>query len=67
MLDLKWALVEKCISHLLGAQVEVYTDNMNLTLWKQAKLGAIEQRWVAEMAKLNYEIKHKPGWAKRKR
>lgn len=29
-----------------------------LTFWKKVKLGAIEQRWIAEILIFNYSIKH---------
>lgn len=34
-----------------------------LNVWKKAKLGAIEQTWVAQMSMFNYEITYKPGRA----
>lgn len=63
LISLKWALTEKFGSYFLVAQREVYTDSTNLAMWKKTKLGAIEQRWVAQISVFNYEIKHKPGRA----
>ena len=39
----------------------VYTDNNPLAHLQNAKLGAIEQRWVAQLAPFNMEVKFRPG------
>ena len=62
LLALKWAMTEKFRDYLLGSTVTVYTDNNPLTyINTKAKLPAIEQRWVSDMASFNFTIKYKPG------
>ncbi len=50
LLALKWAAVEKFRSYLLGSKFTVLTDNNPLCHLNTAKLGAIEQRWAAQLA-----------------
>lgn len=47
LLTMKWALVEKFKDYLWGAKIAVVTDNNPLVHLHTAKLGAVEQRWVA--------------------
>uniref|UniRef100_A0A0B7BPC7 Reverse transcriptase domain-containing protein n=1 Tax=Arion vulgaris TaxID=1028688 RepID=A0A0B7BPC7_9EUPU len=61
LLGLKWAVTEKFCSYLLGNKVTVYTDNKGLTFSNKAQLGAIEQKWLSQMAVFDYEIKHRKG------
>ena len=60
-LALKWAVVEKFKGYLMGAKCVVYTDNNPLAHLQTAQLGATEQRWVAQLASFNLEIKYRPG------
>ncbi|KAL2098385.1 hypothetical protein ACEWY4_007592 [Coilia grayii] len=60
-LALKWALTEKFREYLLGQHCIVFTDNNPLSHLSTAKLGALEQRWVAQMAPFNYEIRYRSG------
>ena len=39
----------------------VVTDNNPLAHLQTAKLGAVEQRWVAQLASFDYTIKYRPG------
>ena len=39
----------------------VYTDNNPLSHRQLAKLGAVEQRWAAELALFYFKIKNRPG------
>lgn len=39
----------------------VFTDNNPLCHLKTAKLGAIEQRWVAQLSVFDFEVKYRPG------
>ncbi|XP_062375193.1 uncharacterized protein LOC134063614 [Sardina pilchardus] len=64
-LALKWAVTEKFREYLLGTKFTVYTDNNPLSYLQTAKLGAIEQRWVSQLALFNYEIHYRPGTANR--
>ena len=41
----------------------VYTDNNPLSHLQSAKLGAVEQRWAAELALFNFKMKYRPGRA----
>lgn len=65
LLALKWAMTEKFREYLLGSKVTVYTDNNPLHYLESAKLGAVEQRWISQLALFNYEIKYRPGAANR--
>ncbi|KAL2095623.1 hypothetical protein ACEWY4_007771 [Coilia grayii] len=61
LLALKWAIVEKFRGYLLGAKFTVITDNNPLCHLNTAKLGAIEQRWVAQLAAFDFEVQYRPG------
>ena len=61
LLALKWAVTEKFRSYLLGSEFMIYTDNNPLSHLQTAKLGAVEQRWAAELALFNFTIKYRPG------
>ena len=50
LLALKWAVTEKFRGYLLGAKFVILTDNNPLCYLQTAKLGAIEQRWVAQLS-----------------
>ena len=58
---LKWALTEKFREYLLGQRCIIFTDNNPLSHLSTAKLGALEQRWVAQMAPFNYKVKYRSG------
>ena len=60
-LAMKWAITEKFRHYLLGGHFTVITDNNPLTYLRSAKLGALEQRWAAQLAQFNFEIKYRPG------
>ena len=57
-LAMKRAITETFHHYLLGGQFTVITDNNPLTYFHSAKLGALEQRWAAQLAQFNFEIKH---------
>ncbi|XP_070819607.1 uncharacterized protein [Chaetodon trifascialis] len=61
LLAMKLAVVEKFKDYLWGAKVTVATDNNPLVHLQTAKLGAVEQRWVAQLANFDYAIKYRPG------
>lgn len=61
LLALKWAICEKFRHYLMGSTVLAYTDNNPLSHLKTAKLGAIEQRWAAELACFDFTIKFRSG------
>ena len=49
LLTLKWAVTEKLMDLLIGAEFAVLTDNNPLSyINSTAKLGATEMRWVSE-------------------
>lgn len=48
-------------SYLMGSTFTVYTDNNPLVYLKSAKLGAVEQRWAAQLGLFNFEIRYRPG------
>lgn len=61
LLALKWAVTEKFRAYLLGQKFEVFTDNNPLRHLNTAKLGAVEQRWAAQLALFDFVIKYRPG------
>ncbi|CAI5636918.1 unnamed protein product, partial [Oreochromis niloticus] len=61
LLALKWAVSEKFRGYLLGSKFTVVTDNNPLCHLNSAKLGAIEQRWVAQLAPFDFEVQYRPG------
>lgn len=60
-LALKWAMTEKFREYLLGHRCIVFTDNNPLSHLSSAKLGALEQRWAAQLASFDFEIRYRPG------
>lgn len=58
---LKWAMTEKFREYLLGQKCVVFTDNNPLSHLSTAKLGATEQRWAAQLAAFDYQIKYRSG------
>lgn len=60
-LALKWAMVEKFREYLLGHRCIVFTDNNPLSHLTTAKLGATEQRWAAELAAFDFEVRYRSG------
>lgn len=60
-LALKWAMTDKFREYLLGHKCVVFTDNNPLSHLSSAKLGATEQRWAAQLAAFDFEIKYRSG------
>lgn len=60
-LAMKWAMVEKFREYLWGQSCVVWTDNNPLSHLETARLGATEQRWVAELSAFNYSVRYRPG------
>lgn len=61
LLALKWAVVEKFKDYLTGTHFTIYTDNNPLAHLQTANLGAVEQRWVAQLASFDYTVKYRSG------
>ncbi|KAJ7998494.1 hypothetical protein DPEC_G00205510 [Dallia pectoralis] len=61
LLALKWAATEKFKEYLMFSKFTVITDHNPLRYLGTANLGAVEQRWVAQLAELNFEVLYKPG------
>ena len=61
LLGLKWAIADKFREYLIGSKTEVRTDHNPLAHLDTAKLGATEQRWVAQLAPFDLQIKYLPG------
>lgn len=58
---LRWAVAEKFRGYLLGASFTVLTDNNPLRYLDTAKLGALEQRWMAQLASFNFTVQYRSG------
>lgn len=58
---LKWAMTKKFREYLMGQKCIVFTDNNPLSHLFSAKLGATEQRWAAQLAAFDFEIKYGSG------
>lgn len=61
LLALKWAMTDKFKDYFWGMEVEVFKDKNPLVHLENAKLGAVEQRWAAQLANFNYTIRYRPG------
>ena len=61
LLALKWAVTEKFKDYLAGAKFTIYTDNNPVAHLQTARLGAVEQRWAAQLASFTFDIKYRPG------
>jgi hypothetical protein len=62
LLALKWAVTEKFRDYLIGNKFVVLTDNNPLKyIMTTAKLKAVEQKWVAELSRFNFEVKYRSG------
>lgn len=61
LLALKWAVTEKFRSYLLGSKFTIITDNNPLCHLSTANLGAIQQRWVGQLAVFDFDVKYRPG------
>ena len=61
LLALKWAVTEKFRSYLLGSKFTIITDNNPLCHLHTANLGAIQQRWVAQLSVFDFDVKYRPG------
>lgn len=60
-LALKWAVTEKFREYLWGNKCVVYTDNNPLSHLTSAKLGATEQRWAAQLASFDLQLRYRSG------
>lgn len=61
LLALKWAVTDKFKDYLWGASFQIFTDHRPLLHLRTARLGAVEQRWVAQLANYDFSLCHKPG------
>lgn len=61
LLALKWAITEKFKDFLTGAKCTVVTDNNPVAHLQTARLGAVEQRWVAQLANFDFTVKYWAG------
>lgn len=61
LLALKWAIVEKFREYLAVSPFTVFTDNNPLAHLNTANLGAVEQRWAAQLASFQFEVRYRPG------
>lgn len=61
VLSLKWGVTDKFRGYLLGSKFTIITDNNPLCHLNTAKLGALEQRWVAQLAAFDFDVQYQPG------
>ena len=61
LLALKWSVCEKFKDYLLGSKFTVYTDNNPLVYVKSSKLGAVQIRWLSELALYDFDIIYRTG------
>ena len=61
LLALKWAVSEKFKEYLLGRHTVVWTDSNPVVHLQTAKLGATEQRWAAQLAAFDIDIRYHAG------
>ncbi|XP_042624230.1 uncharacterized protein cuzd1.1 [Cyprinus carpio] len=61
LLALKWAITEKFREYLMYSKFTVLTDHNPLRYLYSTNLGAVEQRWVAQLAEYDFEVCYKPG------
>lgn len=61
LLAMKWAVTDKFRGYLLGSKFTVLTDNNPLCHLGTARLGALEQRWMAQLAVFDFEVQYRPG------
>ncbi len=63
-LALKWSITEKFHDYLYGSSFVACTDNNPLTyIITSAKLDATGQRWAAQLANYDFQIKYRSGKA----
>lgn len=61
-LSMKWAITDKFKDVLYGHKFTVITDNNPLTyVLTSAKLDATGQRWIAELASYDFDIRYRSG------
>lgn len=61
LLALKWAITEKFKEYIMYSKFTVLSDHNPLHYLASANLGAVEQRWVAQLADYHFEVCYKPG------
>lgn len=61
LLPFKWAVTKKFRSYLLWSKFTIITDNNLLCHLSTASLGAIQQRWVVQLAMFDFDAKYHPG------
>lgn len=61
LLALKWAVTKKFKEYLISSKFSVVTDHNPLRYLETANLGAVEQRWMAQLAEFDFEVYYKPG------
>lgn len=58
---LKWAVMEKFKDYLTRSEFTVVTDNNPVAHLQTAKLGAVEQHWVAQFTSYVFVVKYRMG------
>lgn len=53
---MKWAITEKFKDYLTGAKFVVFTDSNPVAHLQAARLRAVEQRWLAQLASFDFKV-----------
>ena len=61
LMALKWSVCNKFKDYLLGSKFTVFTDNNPLCYIKSSKLGAVQIRWLSELALYDFDIIYRTG------
>lgn len=61
LLALIWAITEKFKNYLAATPFVIVTDNNPLAHLSNARLGAMEQRWVSRLANFQYTVTYRSG------
>lgn len=56
-----WAITEKCKKFLVCSKFTVLSDYNPPQYLMPANLGAVEQHWIAQLAKYNFKVCYKPS------
>lgn len=61
LLALKWAVMETFKEYLTRTKFTMYIESNALAHLQKARLGAVEQHWVAQLSSFDFDIKYCSG------